>query len=102
MLANPALHIVATQRATGIFSREPKSMDYFITRKIGVDHRGEAQLQEIAGPFRTVTQLVEAVDTLLNYYSVKFASKRFVFWIQETNARHNLILEELPADRAKW
>ena len=77
-------------------------MDYFITKKIGEDHRGEAQLQEIAGPFRTVTQLVEAVDTLLSHYSVKFASKRFVFWIQETTGRHNLILEELPPNRAKW
>jgi hypothetical protein len=77
-------------------------MDYFITRKIGEDHRGELQLQEIAGPFRTVTQLVEAVDTLLGHYSVNFASKRFVFWIQETTTRHNLILEELPSNRAKW
>jgi glutaredoxin 2 len=51
-------------------------MDYFITKKIAEDGRGKAQLQEIAGPFRTVTQLIEALDTLLTHYSRKFAAKR--------------------------
>lgn len=77
-------------------------MDYFITKKIAEDDRSEARLQDIAGPFPTVTRLIEAVDTLLNRYSREFASKRFVFWIQETATRHNLILEELPPDRARW
>ena len=77
-------------------------MDYFITKKIAENERGEVQLEQISGPFRTVTQLIEAVDTLLNHYARKFASKRFVFSIQETPAHHNLILEELPPDRARW
>ena len=74
-------------------------MDYFITKKIAEDGRGKAQLQEIAGPFRTVTQLIEALDT---HYSMKFAAKRYVWWIEESTVQHNLILEELPPDRARW
>jgi hypothetical protein len=77
-------------------------MDYFITKKIAEDARGKAQLQEIAGPFRTVTQLIEALDTLLTHYSMKFAAKRYVWWIEESTVQHNLILEELPPDRARW
>jgi hypothetical protein len=77
-------------------------MDYFITKKIVRDDPAETELLQIAGPFRTVTHLIEAVDTLLDRYSREFSSKRFVFWIQETTTRHNLILEELPPDRARW
>ena len=66
-------------------------MDYYITKKIAEDERGQAQLEEIAGPFRTVTQLIEALDTLLTHYSRKFASKRYVWWIEESAAQHNLI-----------
>jgi hypothetical protein len=81
-------------------------MDYFITKRIAEDGRGKAQLQEIAGPFRTVTQLIEALDTLLTHYSRKFAAKRaakrYVWWIEESAVQHNLILEELPPDRARW
>src|SRR5215472_909163 len=53
-----------------------KVMDYYITKKIAEDERGQAQLEEIAGPFRTVTQLIEALDTLLTHYSRKFPAKR--------------------------
>jgi hypothetical protein len=77
-------------------------MDYYITKKVAEDERGQAQLEEIAGPFRTVTQLIEALDKLLTHYSRKFASKRYVWWIEESTAQHNLILEELPPDRARW
>jgi hypothetical protein len=77
-------------------------MDYYITRKIAEDERGQAQLEEIAGPFRTVTLLIEALDTLLTHYSGKFPSKRYVWWIEESATQHNLILQELPADRARW
>jgi hypothetical protein len=77
-------------------------MDYYITKKIAEDDRGQAQLQEISGPFRTVTQMIEALDNLLTHYERKFSSKRFVWWIREDAARHNLILEELPLDHARW
>jgi len=63
---------------------------------------GGPKIEQIAGPFRTVTQLIEALDTLLSHYETKHASKRYVWWIQETAAQHNLILEELPSDRARW
>jgi len=77
-------------------------MDYFITRKMAQDARGKPVLEEIAGPFRTVTQLIDALDTLLTHYSRRFAEKRYVWWIEESAVQHNLILEELPADRARW
>lgn len=78
-------------------------MDYFITRRIAESGRGEAHLQRISGPYRTVTQLVEALDTLLNHYSRSVASKRYVWWIEEHSlAEHNLILEELPPSHMKW
>ena len=77
-------------------------MDYYITKKIEEEARGQPKIDQIAGPFRTVTQLIEALDTLLSHYETKHASKRYVWWIQETAAQHNLILEELPSDRARW
>jgi len=77
-------------------------MDYFITKKIAEPGRGET-LQRISGPYRTVTQLVEALDTLLNHYARTVAAKRYVWWIEErTLAEHNLILEELPPSHMKW
>jgi hypothetical protein len=32
---------------------------------------------------------------------MKFAAKRYVWWIEESTVQHNLILEELPPDRAR-
>jgi hypothetical protein len=52
-------------------------MDYYITKKIAEKARGQPKIQQIAGPFRTVTQLIEALDTLLSHYERKYASKRF-------------------------
>ena len=77
-------------------------MDYFITKKVVGDDPADTELLPIAGPFRTVTHLIEAVDTLLDHYSREFAAKRFVYWIEETPTRHNLILEELQPDRVRW
>jgi len=77
-------------------------MNYFIIKKIAEDGRGTLELEQIAGPFRTVAQLIDALDTLLTHYSRKFSGKRYVWWIQETAVQHNLILEELPADHARW
>ncbi|HEY7247685.1 MAG TPA: hypothetical protein VH678_27770 [Xanthobacteraceae bacterium] len=77
-------------------------MDYFITKKVAEDGQGRPELEQIAGPYRTVTQLIDALDMLLTHYSRKFAGRRYVWWIQETAAQHNLILEELPADHARW
>ncbi len=53
-------------------------MDYFITRKVAEGRGGKPELEQIAGPFRTVTQLIDALDTLLTHYSRKFAGKRYV------------------------
>jgi hypothetical protein len=77
-------------------------MDYYITKKVEEEAQGQPNVEQIAGPFRTVTQLIEALDTLLSHYESKYASKRYVWWIQETAVQHNLILEELPPDRARW
>ena len=53
-------------------------------------------------PTSVADSLVEALDTLLTHYSRKFAARRYVWWIEESALQHNLILEELPPDRARW
>ena len=67
-------------------------MRYFIVK---VDPR-TSQAQNIAGPFGTVTLLIDALDNLLTQYSNKEKSRRYVWWIEEHEAEHKLIIEELP------
>ena len=59
----------------------------------------KSERQKIAGPFATVRQLIDALDTLLTHYSKASASTRYVWWIEEHATEHQLIIEELPKMR---
>jgi hypothetical protein len=72
-------------------------MDYFIVEANAGAARSERH--KIAGPFRTVSHMVSALEEWLDERAEKpGSSQRYLWWIDQDGPEQHLVIEPKPAD----